>query len=37
MSYAGCQINPIDIDFHLQTSLEMFDENPADKIKSKKY
>ena len=32
MSLAGCQINPIDVNFHLQKS---FDENSADKIKSK--
>ena len=33
MSLAGCQINPIDVNFHLQKS---FDKNSADKIWSKK-
>ena len=33
---AGCQINPIDVKFHLQKSLETFDKNSADKIWSKK-
>ena len=36
MSLAGCQINPIDANFHLQKSLEIFDKNLADKIWSKK-
>ena len=36
MSWAGCQNNPIDVNFHLQKSLEIFDENSADKIWSKK-
>ena len=36
MSLEGCQINPIDINFHLQKSLESFDKNSADKISSKK-
>ena len=36
MSLAGCQINMIDVNFHLQTSLEIFDKNSADKIWSKK-
>ena len=36
MSLAGCQINLIDVNFHLQKSLEVFDENSADKIQSKK-
>ena len=31
MSWAGCQINPIDVNFHLQESLEIFDKNSADK------
>ena len=26
MSFAGCQINPIDVNFHLQKSLEIFDK-----------
>ena len=29
-------INPIDVNFHLQKSLEIFDKNSADKIWSKK-
>ena len=36
MSLAGCQINLIDINFHLVKSLEIFDKNSADKIPSKK-
>ena len=36
MSLAGCQINPIDVNFHLQKSLEIFDKSWADKIWSKK-
>ena len=32
----GCQINLIDVNFHLQKSLEIFDKNSADKIWSKK-
>ena len=36
MSLAGCQINPIDVNFHLQKSLEIFDKKSADKILSKK-
>ena len=35
-SLAGCQINPIDVNFHLQNFLEFFDKNSADKIWSKK-
>ena len=31
MSLAGCQINLIDVNFHLQKSLEIFDTNSADK------
>ena len=31
MSLAGCQINPIDVNFHLQKSLEIFDKNSAAK------
>ena len=27
MSLAGCQINPIDGNFHLQKSLEIFDHD----------
>ena len=32
-----CQIDPIYMDFHLQTCLEIFDKNSAEKIQSKKY
>ena len=31
MSLAGCQINPIDVNFQLQESLEIFDKNSANK------
>ena len=31
MSLAGCQINPIGVNFHLQKSLETFDKNSAAK------
>ena len=31
MSLAECPINLIDINFHLQKSLEIFDKNPANK------
>ena len=37
MSLAGCQINPIYVNFYLQKSLEIFDKKSADKIQSKKY
>ena len=36
MSFVGCQINPNDVNFHLQKSLEIFDKDSADKIWSKK-
>jgi hypothetical protein len=36
MSLTGPQINPIDVNFRLQKSLEIFDKNSADKILSKK-
>ena len=36
MSLAGCQIILIDLNFHLQKCLEIFDENSAEKICSKK-
>ena len=36
MSSAWCQINFIDVNFHLRNSLEFFDENSAHKIWSKK-
>ena len=29
MSLIGCQINPIDVNFYLQKSLEIFDKNSA--------
>ena len=31
MGIAGCQINPIDVNFHLQKGLEIFDKKTADK------
>ena len=34
---AWCQINPIDVNFYLQKSFEIFDKNSADKIQSKNY
>ena len=37
MSKAGCQINPINVNFHLQKSLEIFDTASADKIQSQNY
>ena len=38
MSLAGCKsINPIDVNFHLQKSLEIFDTNSAEKIQSQNY
>ena len=37
MSLAGCQINPIDVNFHLQKSLETFDTDSADKIQSQNH
>ena len=36
MRVGGRQINPIDVKYHLQKSLEIFDKNSADKILSKK-
>ena len=36
MSWAGCQNNPIYLNFHLQKSLEIFEKNSADKIWSNK-
>ena len=36
MSLAGCQTNPIDVNFYLQKSFEIFDKNSADKIWPKK-
>ena len=37
MSLAGCQINPIDVNFHLKKSLNIFDTNSADKLQSQNY
>ena len=37
MSLAGSQINSIDVNFHLEKSLEIFDTNSADKIQSQNY
>jgi hypothetical protein len=36
MRLAGCQINPIDVNFHLQKSLEILDKNSDDTTQSKK-
>ena len=36
MSWAGCQNNPIYLNFYLQKSLEIFEKNSADKIWSNK-
>ena len=36
MSLSGFQIDPIDIHFHLQKSLQIFDKNSVDKMWSKK-
>ena len=36
MSLTSFQINPIDVNFYLQKSLECFDKNSEDKIWSKK-
>ena len=37
MSLAGGQINSIDVNFHLQKSLVIFDTNSAEKIQSRNY
>ena len=37
MCLAGCQIILIDLNFHLQKYLEIFDKNSADKIQFKNY
>ena len=37
MSLAGCQIIQIDLNFHLQKYLEIFEKKSADKIQSKDY
>ena len=36
MSWAGCENNPIYLNFYLQKSLEIFEKNSADKIWSNK-
>ena len=36
MSLSGCQINPIDVSFHLQKSFDFFGKNSADEVWSKK-
>ena len=36
MSLSGCQINPIDINFRLQKSLETFGKNSTDNVGSEK-
>ena len=36
MSLSGCQIKPIDVNFHIQKSFEIFGKNSADKVWSKK-
>ena len=36
MSFAGCQINSIDVNFYFKNRLEIFDKDSADKIWSKK-
>ena len=37
MSWAGCQIIPIDLNFHLQKFLVIFDKNSAAKNQSENY
>ena len=37
MSLAGCQIILIDLNFHLQKCLKLFDKDLGDKIQSKNY
>ena len=37
MSLAGCQTNPVGVNFHLQKSVEIFDTNSANKIQSQNY
>ena len=36
MSLSGCQIDPIDVNFYLQKSYEIFGKKSADKVRSKK-
>jgi hypothetical protein len=37
MSLGGCQIIPIDLNFHLQKCLEIFDKNSVEKFQYKNY
>ena len=37
MSLAECQIILIDLNYHLQNYLEIFDKKSADKLQSKNY
>ena len=37
MSLEGCQINPINVNFHFQKSLEIFETNSDDKIQSQNF
>ena len=37
MSLAVCQINLIDVNFHLQKSFEIIDSNSAEKIQSQNH
>ena len=37
MILAGCQIIPIDLNFHLQKCLEIYDKKSADKIQSRNF
>ena len=37
MNLEGCQIIPIDVKFHFQKCLEIFDKNSVDKIQFKNY
>ena len=37
MSWAGCQNNPIDVNFYLQKSLEIFEKKSAENIWSNKF
>ena len=32
MNLSGCQINTIDVNFHLQKSLEVFGKSSAEKV-----
>jgi hypothetical protein len=36
MSFSGCQIDLVDVNFHHQKRLEIFDKKSADKVKSEK-